>query len=71
MYLMIHGVGNNKAGDGETLDQTEVPGRKLAFDYLRAFAVTLVLYHHAIHAYTTFVFINFENSRGQTLIIAL
>ena len=49
---MIHAVEKNQA---------EAPGRSLAFDYLRAFVVTLVLYHHAIHAYTTFVFINFEN----------
>lgn len=48
-------IENNQAADGE------IPGRKTAFDYLRAFAVTLVLLHHAIHAYTTFVSVNFEN----------
>ena len=58
---MIHAVANNQAGDDEALGQTEAHGRNLAFDYLRAFAVILVVYHHAIHAYTTFAFINFEN----------
>lgn len=44
-----------------TLDLTEVSGRKLEFDYLRAFAVVLVLYHHSALPYTTFAFINLEN----------
>lgn len=52
MFLPVRG--NNRVGG-------EVPGRYLAFDYLRAFAVTLVLFHHAILAYTTFAFNNFEN----------
>ena len=42
-------------------DRTEVDGRNLEFDYLRSFAVVLVLFHHAIIAYTTFASINFEN----------
>ena len=54
MYLMIHEFENNQAEDRETFDRKNVPGRKLAFGYLRAFTVTLVLYHHVIHAYTTF-----------------
>jgi len=45
----------------ETINLTEVSGRKVEFDYLRAFAVTLVLCHHAVSAYTTFASINFEN----------
>jgi len=35
--------------------------RKVEFDYLRSFAVILVLFHHAIIAYTTSAFINFDN----------
>ena len=35
--------------------------RKTEFDYLRAFAVILVLCHHAILAYTRYAFINPEN----------
>ena len=44
-----------------TLDLTEVPGRKVEFDYLRAFAVVLVLCHHAILSYTISAFINYNN----------
>ncbi len=39
----------------------QVPGRKVEFDYLRAFLVTLVLFHHAVLAYATCASINFEN----------
>ena len=35
--------------------------RKVEFDYLRSFAVILVLFHHAIIAYTTSAFINFDH----------
>jgi len=35
--------------------------RRIEFDYLRLFAVILVLLHHAILAYATFAFINIEN----------
>jgi len=42
-------------------DRTEVVGRKIEFDYLRSFAVVLVLFHHAIIAYTTFASINYDN----------
>lgn len=51
----------NQAEAKATFDLTEVTGRKLEFDYLRAFAVVLVLFHHAILAYTTAAHINFEN----------
>ncbi|MDY6950812.1 MAG: acyltransferase [Thermodesulfobacteriota bacterium] len=44
-----------------TLDLTKGSGRRVAFDYLRAFVVALVLCHHAVLAYTTFAFINLEN----------
>ena len=33
---------------------TEVTGRRVEFDYLRAFVIVLVLWHHAILAYTAF-----------------
>lgn len=40
---------------------TKVPGWRVEFDYLRAFVIVLVLWHHAILAYTTFAFLNPEN----------
>ena len=43
------------------IDQRELSRRKVEFDYLRAFAVVLVLCHHAILAYSLSAFINFEN----------
>ena len=43
------------------LDLIEVSGRKVEFDYLRAFVITLVLFVHSALAYTTSAFINFEN----------
>jgi hypothetical protein len=42
-------------------DLTKVYGRKVEFDYLRAFTVTLVLFHHAVIAYMTSASINLEN----------
>ena len=50
-----------KMGHLLTLDLAEISGRKVEFDYLRAFVVTLVLFHHSISAYTISAFINFEN----------
>lgn len=58
---MIHEFVNKRAEDKETSGQKKAPARMPAFDYLRAFAVILELYHHAILAYTTFAVINFEN----------
>ena len=49
-----------------TTKPMEVFGRKVEFDYLRTFAVTLVLCHHAVSAYTTSAFINFENPIATT-----
>ncbi len=46
---------------GATLDLAEVSGRKVEFDYLRAFTVVLVLCHHAVLSYTISAFINVEN----------
>ena len=44
-----------------TLDLTEESGRRVDFDYLRAFVITLVLFVHASLAYTSSAFINSEN----------
>ena len=57
----IRSVVDKQAGESATPDLTEGSGRKVAFDYLRAFAITLVLFVHAALAYTTAAFINFEN----------
>ena len=59
--MSIRAVEDNQAEASATLNLTEVSGRKVEFDYLRAFAVVLVLCHHAVLAYTTSAFINFEN----------
>jgi hypothetical protein len=59
--MTIHAIEDNQAEACAPQDLTEVSGRKVAFDYLRTFAVVLVLYHHAILAYTTYAFIDFEN----------
>ena len=45
---------------------TKVSGRKVELDYLRAFAVILVLCHHAFLAYTKYAFINFENPMANS-----
>jgi len=55
---MIRTAEDNQAEVCATLDRTEVSGRKVEFDYLRTFAVTLVLFVHAALAYTTSAFIN-------------
>lgn len=36
-------------------------GRKIEFDYLRTFAIVLVLCDHAVLAYNKYAFVNFEN----------
>ena len=59
--MAIRVVENNHAEARASLDLTGMSGRKVSFDYLRAFAVVLVLCHHAILAYTMSGFINFEN----------
>ena len=59
--MTIRAVANKQAEASATLDLTEVSGRKVEFDYLRASAITLVLFVHAALAYTTSAFINFEN----------
>ncbi|MDY6933033.1 MAG: acyltransferase [Spirochaetota bacterium] len=59
--MMIRAVEYKQDEASATFDLTEVSGRKVEFDYLRAFVVTLVLFQHAILAYTKYAFINFEN----------
>lgn len=59
--MKIRAIVDNQAEASATLDLTEVSGRKVEFDYLRAFAVVLVLCGHAVLAYTKYAFINFEN----------
>jgi len=59
---VLHPEGTKtQAEAGGTPNPTEVSGRKVEFDYLRAFAVILVLFHHAVIAYTVSAFLNFEN----------
>jgi surface polysaccharide O-acyltransferase-like enzyme len=59
--MTSHAVADKQVIASATLDLTEESGRKVAFDYLRAFMITLVLFVHAALAYKTFAFINFEN----------
>lgn len=47
--------------ESTTIDLTKVSERRIEFDYLRAFVVALVLFHHSIIGYTISAFINFEN----------
>jgi len=59
--MMMVAFADQPAEESATRDLTEVSGRKVAFDYLRAFVISLVLFVHAALAYTTAAFINFEN----------
>jgi len=59
--MTIRVVEDKQAESSARIDQKEISGRKVEFDYLRAFAVVLVLCHHAVLAYTISAFINFEN----------
>jgi len=59
--MTIRAVADKQAEASATLDLTEVSGRKIEFDYLRAFVITLVLFVHAALAYATSAFINSEN----------
>ncbi|NNE48078.1 MAG: acyltransferase [Rhodothermales bacterium] len=45
----------DKTHAGSVIPRT---GRRVAFDYLRATAIVLVVYHHAIIPYTTFAYLN-------------
>jgi len=59
--MTLRTVWDNQAEASATIDQAEMSGRKVEFDYLRTFAVVLVLCHHAMLAYAKYAFINFEN----------
>jgi peptidoglycan/LPS O-acetylase OafA/YrhL len=59
--MTIHVAEDTQPEASTQINLTKVFGRKVEFDYLRAFAVILVLCHHAVAAYTTFASINFEN----------
>ena len=59
--MTIRAVADKQAEASAALDLTEASGRKVEFDYLRAFVITLVLFVHAALAYTTSAFINSEN----------
>ncbi len=59
--MTIRAVADKQTEASETLDLTKVSGRKAEFDYLRAFVIILVLFHHAALAYTMFAFFDFEN----------
>ncbi|MEE4604168.1 MAG: acyltransferase [Desulfobacteraceae bacterium] len=59
--MMIVAFADQPAEESAARDLTVVSGRKVAFDYLRAFVITLVLFVHAALAYNTFAFFNFEN----------
>jgi len=59
--MMIRRVAEKQAKANTTLDPTEVSGRKVEFDYLRAFIIILVLFVHASLAYTTSAFIDPDN----------
>ena len=45
--VTIRAVADNQAEASTTLNLTEVTGRKVEFDYLRAFVITLVLFVHS------------------------
>jgi hypothetical protein len=59
--MTIRAVADKQAEASATLDLTGVSERKVEFDYLRSFIITLVLFVHASLAYTTSAFINSEN----------
>lgn len=54
-------VTDKLAEPSATPDLKDISERKVEFDYLRAFVITLVLFVHASLAYTTSAFINYEN----------
>jgi len=59
--MTIRAVADKQIEASVTIDLTEVSGRKVEFDYLRSFVITLVLFVHSALAYTTAAFINSEN----------
>lgn len=63
---MIVVFADKQAEESAACDLTQVSGRKIEFDYLRSFVITLVLFVHAALAYTTAAFINFENPMASS-----
>jgi hypothetical protein len=59
--MTIRAIADPQVDERATFDLKEESGRKVAFDYLRAFVITLVLFVHAALAYTASAYINFEN----------
>jgi surface polysaccharide O-acyltransferase-like enzyme len=70
VVMTIRAVADSHAEAGATPDLTQVSGRKVEFDYLRVFVITLVLLHHAVLAYTTSASMNFENPIATTSPVA-
>jgi surface polysaccharide O-acyltransferase-like enzyme len=66
VVVTIRAVADSHAEASATLDLTQVSGRKVEFDYLRVFVITLVLFHHAVLAYTTSASMNFDNPIATT-----
>ncbi|MDY6974477.1 MAG: acyltransferase family protein, partial [Thermodesulfobacteriota bacterium] len=65
--MTIRVVKDYHAEASASFDLTEISRRKVSFDYLRAFAVVLVLCHHGVLAYTISAFINFENPIANSI----
>jgi len=61
LFIYLGSVVDKQAKARTTRDLTEISGRRVEFDYLRAFVIILVLFVHAALAYTTSAFINPEN----------
>jgi len=51
-------AGKNHDNTSTTPVSADSTGRRVAFDYLRTGVILLVLWHHAIMAYTSFAFLN-------------
>jgi surface polysaccharide O-acyltransferase-like enzyme len=64
--VTIRAVADKNTEASAIIDLRKVTGRKVEFDYLRAFVITLVLFVHSALAYTTSAFINFENPIATT-----
>jgi len=70
VVMTIRAVADSHAEAGVSPDLTQASGRKVEFDYLRVFVITLVLFHHAVLAYTTSASMNLENPIATTTPIA-
>jgi peptidoglycan/LPS O-acetylase OafA/YrhL len=59
--LTMHAAATDAVEIHRDTSLTKATGRRVEFDYLRAFVIVLVVWHHAILAYAEFAFINPEN----------